>query len=248
MMQDVQMLIGGRPVIKEAGDSLESVTLADLGRARRVWGDRNYFGIVGGQGDPRALRAHLANLRAVYAESRDSEQRDLLRRRIGKLMGGSAILWVGAATESEVKLRKELAERTAQALRGAILEGTLPGGGSAFLACRPRLRQMLRDGQNPDEHAAYRILLRALEEPARTIVRNAGFNPDEVMAEIKHASEDCGFDVRTGQVTNMREAGIVDATGAMREAWRSAVSSAALALSVDVLVHKKQPDQAVNPE
>jgi chaperonin GroEL len=248
MMQDLQLLIGGRPVIKDAGDTLEAVTLADLGRARRVWGDRNYFGIVGGQGDARALRAHLAQLRSAYAQMRDPDERDLLRRRIGKLMGGSAILWVGAASESEVKFRKEVAERTAQALRGAILEGALPGGGIAFLACQPRLRTMLQGSTDPDARAAYSILLRALDEPARTIIHNAGYNPDEIMVEIKHAAPGCGFDVRTGQVTDMLEAGILDATGATKEAWHTAVSSAAMALTVDVLVHKKLPEQAIVPE
>jgi chaperonin GroEL len=248
IMQDLQFLVGGRPVIKDAGDTLEAVTLADLGRARRVWGDRNYFGVVGGQGDARAVRAHLAQLRSAYAQVRDPDERDQLRRRIGKLMGGSAILWVGAASESEVKFRKEVAERTAQALRGAILEGALPGGGIAFLACLPRLRTMMQGSTEPDARAAYSILLRALEEPARTIIHNAGYNPDEIIVEIKHATPGCGFDVRTGQVTDMLEAGILDATGATKEAWHTAVSSAAMALTVDVLVHKKKPEQAVVPE
>ena len=247
-LKDLQLLIGGRPVIRDAGDTLEAVTLADLGRARRVWGDKNYFGIVGGQGDARALRTHLAQLRSAYAQTRDPDERDQLRRRIGKLMGGSAILWVGAASESEVKFRKEVAERTAQALRGAILEGALPGGGVAFLACRPRLRTLMQASEDPDERAAYSILLRALEEPARTIVRNAGYNPDEIMVEIKHAAPECGFDVRTGQVVNMVQAGIMDASGATKEAWHTAVSSAAMALTVDVLVHKTQPEQATVPE
>ncbi len=248
MMQDLQLLVGGRPVIKDAGDALESVVVEDLGRARRVWGDRNYFGIVGGQGDVRGLRAHLAQLRSAYGETRDPEERDRLRQRIGKLMGGSAILWVGAASESEIKFRKDLAERTARALRGAMLEGALPGGGTAFLACRPRLRTVQQGSADPDERAAYGILLRALEAPARTIIRNAGYNPDEIMVELKHSSEGCGFDVRTGQVSDMRAAGILDASGATKEAWRTAVSSAAMALTIDVLVHTKKPQQAVEPE
>ncbi len=236
-LEDLAALTGGHPAIGAAGASLSRVEPQDLGRARRVWADRTYLGIVGGKGDPRALRAHIATLRAAFDRADDPGDRRKLRERIGKLMGGSATLWVGGVTEIEIERRKELAERTADALRGAIVEGVLPGGGASLLACRPALRQMADQSSDPDERAAYRILVRALEEPIRTILTNAGHDASEVMAEIKRADAGHGFDVRSGQVVDVAQAGILDSASVQQEAVRSAVAGAALALTIDVLVH-----------
>jgi len=244
-LDDLAVLTGGRPFVKAAGYTLRQVTLEDLGHARRVWADRNNFGIVGGQADPRALRQHIANLRAAFARSDDPETRKKLRERIGKLMGGSATLWIGGTSELDINARKELAERTSDAVRGAIMDGILPGGGVALLACRPALRQMLDQSTDPDQRAACRILIEALEQPTRTIITNAGYDASEVMGEIKHAGPGCGFDVRSAQVVDVAQAGIFDAASVVREAVYSAVASAALALTVDVLVHHKKPKEAV---
>jgi chaperonin GroEL len=245
-LQDLAVLTGGRPLAKVAGYTLSRVKLSDLGRARRVWADRTYFGIVGGKGDPRALREHIATLRAVFTRTDDPPERRKLRERIGKLMGGSATLWVGGATELEINARKERAERTADALRGAITEGVLPGGGVSLLACRPALQRMRDQTTDPDERAAYRILIKALEAPIRTILANAGHDASEVMAEVKGAGIGHGFDVRCGQVVDVAQAGIFDAANVQREAVRSAVGGAALALTVDVLVHHEKPSQAMD--
>ncbi|MEE8390218.1 MAG: chaperonin GroEL [Anaerolineae bacterium] len=245
-MEDLAVLTGGRPLVRAAGHTLDGVKLEDLGRARRVWADRTYFGIVGGKGDPRALRQHIAELRAAFKHTDDSEIRKKLRERIGKLMGGSATLWVGGATELEIDARKAQAERTSDALRGAIMEGVLPGGGVSLLACRPALRERLDHGTDLDERAAYRILIKALEIPIRTILTNAGHDASEVMAEIKHAGAGRGFDVRSGQIVDVAEAGIFDVASVQRAAVRSAVAGAALALTVDVLVHHKAPRQALD--
>jgi chaperonin GroEL len=237
-LEDIAVLTGGHPIISAAGASLSRVEPQDLGRARRAWADRTYLGIIGGKGDPRALRAHVASLRATFDGADDPDDRRKLRERIGKLMGGSATLWVGGVTEIEIERRKELADRTADALRGAIVEGVLPGGGVSLLACRPALQQMADQSTDPDERAAYRILVRALEEPIRTILTNAGHDASEVMAEIKQAGTGYGFDVRSGQVVDVAQAGILDAASVQKEAVHSAVAGAALALTVDVLVHR----------
>jgi chaperonin GroEL len=160
-LEDLALLTGGRPLFAAAGDSLRGVAAAHLGRARRAWANRAYFGIVGGQGSPRALRDHLAGLRAAAPQVTDTDTRDRLRRRIGRLLGGSATLWVGAATERTLEARKELAERTAEVLRGAIREGVVPGGGAALLACRPAIADRLARADDPDERAACGILLEA---------------------------------------------------------------------------------------
>ena len=243
-LQDLAALTGGRPLVKAAGFTLSGVRFEDLGRARRAWADRTYFGIVGGRGDPRALRRHIADLRAVLERVDAPDDRKKLRERIGKLMGGSATLWVGGTTQLEIDARKERAERTADALRGAIAEGVLPGGGVSLLACRPALQRKLDQSTGADERAAYHILIKALEAPIRTLLTNAGHDASELMAEIKAAGPGMGFDVRAGQVVHMAQAGIFDSANVQREAVRSAVAGAALALTVDVLVHHKKPPQA----
>jgi chaperonin GroEL len=245
-LEDLAMLAGGRPFIRSAGDTLRQIKPEDFGRARRVWADHRNFGIVGGKGDPRRLRQHIATLRAGLEETEESVLHEKLLKRVGKLLGGSATLWVGAATELEIQERVELARRTAAAMRGAIKEGVLPGGGVALLACRPVVQRMLDQARDEDECAAYRILIQALAAPLRTIVSNAGYDASEAMAEIKLAGPGHGFDVTAGRVVDMAEAGVFDATGVLKLAVFSAVASAGLALTVDVLVHhREQPEQAV---
>jgi chaperonin GroEL len=245
-LEDLAILTGGRVFAKIAGYTLGGVKLQDLGRARRAWADRSHFGIIGGKGDPRLLRKHITDLRTAFRQSEDPDVRKKLRERIGKLMGGSATLWVGGMAEGEIDARKELAQRTSDALRGAIVEGVLPGGGVSLLACRPALQRMLEQNTDPDERAAYRILIRALEEPIRTILTNAGYDASEVMAEIKQAGPGFGFDVRSGQVADVAQAGIFDVSSVQKAAVHSAVASAALALTIDVLVHPKKPQESAD--
>jgi chaperonin GroEL len=244
-MKDLAVLTGGRPFTKTAGYTLSNVGPQDLGHARRAWADRTYFGIVGGKGDPRELRTHIQNLRKAFGRENDPEVRKKLRERIGKLMGGSATLWVGGSAELEIDTRKELAQRTSDALRGAIMEGVSPGGGVALLACRPTLQGMLDQSTDSDERAAYRILLRAMEEPIRTLLANAGYDASEAMAEVKQAGPGYGFDVRSGQVVEVMKAGIFDVTNVQKEAVHSAIASAALALTIDVLIHRKKPAESL---
>jgi chaperonin GroEL len=245
-LEDLAILTGGHLLARAAGYTLSGVKVKHLGRARRVWADRTYFGIVGGKGDPRALRKHIVNLRAAFRRTDDPEVRKKLQERIGKLMGGSAVLWVGGATELEITARKEQAQRASDALRGAITDGVVPGGGVSLLACRPALQERLDQSTDPDERVAYRILIKALEEPIRTILTNAGYDASEVMAEIiKRADAGYGFDVRSGQIVDMAKAGIFDAASVQKAAVHSAVASAALALTIDVLIHRKTPRESL---
>ena len=241
---DLAILVGGRPLMRAAGDTLDGVSFTNLGRARRAWADRSHFGIVGGKGDPRALRVHIASLRTSFSRATDPDQRRRLQQRIGKLMGGSAILQVGGITEREITSRKEMAEGTAEALRGAVRDGVVPGAGMSLLACRPALQQRLDQSTDPDERAAGRILLRALEEPARAIISNAGYDASEVLVEIKSAPPGHGFDARCGQVVNLADAGILDPAAVSKAVVVHAIVSAAQALTVEVLVHRKDPPLA----
>ncbi len=246
-LEDLAILTGGRPIVRAAGATLKGVRLEDLGRARRVWADPHYFGIIGGKGNPRVLRSHLAQLRAAFARAASAEQSQKLQQRIGKLMGGSATLYIGGATESELKIRQETARRTAAAMRGAVREGVLPGGGVALLACQPVLRERLAGCSDPDQRAAYRLLIKMLEAPIRTIAHNAGYEADEVMARIQRAGEGYGFDVRSGQVVAMAQAGIWDAASVVKTIIHSAVASAGLALTTEVLIHHRKPEEALQP-
>jgi chaperonin GroEL len=246
-LEDLAILTGGRALVRAAGQTLDSLTPQHLGRARKAWADRFNFGIVGGQGDPRALRSHIATLRAAFGQIDDVEDRKRLQERIGKLMGGSATLWIGATTEMQIEARKELAKRTTEAMRGAIRAGVLLGGGASLLACRPTLQAIADQTDDPDKRAAYRILAKAMEAPTRAIISNAGYDASEVMAEVKLAGPNHGFDVRTGQVVDMTQTGILDAANTLQAAVYGAVSSAALALTIDVLIHRKTPPQSVQP-
>jgi chaperonin GroEL len=237
-LEDLAILTGGRPFIKVAGDTFEAIKVEHFGRARRVWADPRNFGIIGGKGDPRALRQHIATLRAAYSGSEDTVLQGKLLGRIGKLLGGSATLWIGGATELEINARLELAERTAAAMRGAMMEGVVPGGGLALLSCRQALQQQLEKAADTDERAAYRILLTALEAPLRTLVSNAGYDSSEVLAQINLAGPGYGFDVVSGQVVDMIRAGIWDAAVVQKSAAYAAIASGALALTIDVLVHR----------
>ena len=244
-LEDLASLTGGRPFVRAAGDTLERIKPQDFGYARRAMADLRTFRIVGGKGDPRALRQHIAELRAAFSSTNDTVLREKLLKRIGKMMGGSATLWIGGATELEVEARKELAERTAASVRAAMMEGVVPGGGVALLACRPVLQQMADQGDDPEERAAYHILTKALAEPFRTIVANAGFDASDVMAEVRLSGNGHGFDVTRGQVVDVMQAGVYDPAVVLKSAVYAAMTTASMALTVDVLIHRlEQPKHA----
>ncbi|HWQ13658.1 MAG TPA: TCP-1/cpn60 chaperonin family protein [Roseiflexaceae bacterium] len=247
MLDDLAVLTGGRALLRAAGDTLRTLRPEDLGHTRRAWSDEEFFGVVSGKGAPRALSAHLCALRAAHAHTEDEGARKKLRERIGKLLGGTAVLWIGDISEIAITARKELAARTLEALRATIGRGVVPGGGVSLLACRAPLHQLAEQTADLDERTAYRILARALEEPTRTILRNAGYEAGPWMDAIARAGPRHGFDVRSGQVVDMAAAGIIDSAGVLRSALHAAVASAALALTVDVLVHTRLPELAFEP-
>jgi chaperonin GroEL len=244
-LQDIVTLAGGTLFLRDTGQTrLNGLKPQDLGRARKVWADRNNLGVTGGRGNPRQLRQHIAGLRAAYRRAGDVESRKELQERLGKLIAGSATLRIGGATDAEIRARQAIAEQTCDARRGAIIHGVLPGGGMALLACQPLLEQKLTDSENVDERAAYRILIRAMAEPLRVIAANAGYEPSEVMARLGQAGPDHGFDVLTGQVVDFQQAGLYDSAGVLKRAVQSAIAGAALALTTEVLVHHKKPPMA----
>ena len=237
-LTDMAMLTGGSTFMKAAGESIRNVKLEDLGRARRVLVDRYNINIIGGQGDPRELRRYIGQLREAFNNIKNADDRDKLQERIGKLLGGSATLRIGGLTEIELKHNKEVAERAAGAMRGAMREGVLPGGGIAYLACRPMLQTRMDESKDADERAAYHVLLQAMDAPLKTLLTNTGYEPGEIMGQIKSLKPGYGFDMVTGQVVSMQEAGILDIATVVKAAVMNGVGGATMALTTDVVIHR----------
>ncbi len=243
-LQDLALMTGARYVNRAAGDTLERMQLGDLGRVRRAWASEDYFGIVGGKGDPRAVRKQIADLRTMLAAAH-GEQHERLQKRLGHLMGGVALVRVGAATMAESKARTALAERAVRTLRNIVSGGVVPGGGAALLKCSAALLPAY--GTTGAHVAARRILKRSLEEPLRVIAQNAGFSPDAVVQQVYATAEGYGFDVRRGEIADMYARGIVDPLGVVEKALCIAISGVGMALTTDVIVHRKKPPESTDP-
>lgn len=244
-VEDLAVVTGAAPLLQVMGQNLKDIRRENFGGARRAWASTQSFGIIGGQGDPRQLRRHVGNLNAQYEREEDSERRDRIRARIGKLMGGSATLWIGGLSESEIEARKATAEATADAMRAAVREGVLPGGGLSYLNCRGRLASKLNSAADPDERAAYRILHEALTEPARVIYENAGYEPGDVLGRIAQAGDQHGFDALKGQLID--NGALLDGAAILKMALKNAVMTAGMALTIDVLVRHRTPEIARDP-
>lgn len=243
-LDDLCALTGGRAVVQAVDQNFENLTPAHFGHARRAWADMERFVVVNGMGEPRALRSHIHTLRRAIEKSDTPEQRNKLRERIGRLFGGAAILSAGGATETEMKTRREIAERAALTLRSALRDGVVNGGGIALLDCRPALAEFSKQLLDEDERAACRALGKVLDAPARLILTNSGFDPSGFLTRLGQGR---GIDARNGQAVEMRSAGILDSAASVRGALIRAVRAAALALTVDVVVHKRNPQASVNP-
>jgi chaperonin GroEL len=247
VVDDLSRLTGANPYLTVVGNRLESMTASDFGTARRLWADMRSFGLVGGGGNPAKLREHIRILKARYHNLPDKDDRKKLQERIGNLLGGAITVYVGGFTEPDITNRKSIADRTALALRSAIQEGVVPGGGIALLNCRQMLQQQRAYITDTDHRAAYNILFEAFDAPARSIFQNAGYDSSEVMAQLYHECADMGFDVIGNRVVNMREAGILDSATTLKASVRNAISTAAMALTIDSLVHLSNPEMIGKP-
>ncbi len=244
---DICLLTGGRPILLKAGESLETVAAGDFGGARWVWADDKNFGFASGKGDPRAIRDQARRLRQIYRETEDDDTRDRALNRLGKLNGGLATVYVGGIAKDEIRQRKELAERAIRALRGAASGGVIPGGGVALAACRDWLLTQAERHDDLEGHAACLILARAAIAPMRLLLANAGYDPSEILAQMTPGESNGGFDVMKEAFVDVAAAGIVDVAQVQVEALRRAVSSAALALTIDVLVLHRDPETMTEP-
>lgn len=244
---DIALLTGAGPLLEQAGDSLETAGEGDFGAARWVWADDKHFGFASGKGDPRKLRERVRALRAAYVNAADDDHRRRLLERLGRLNGGSATVYVGGIAEDEIRQRKELAERTVRALRRATGDGVIPGGGIALLRCRDGLLAEAEAQDELESRAARLIMAKAAQAPIRQLLANAGYDPSEVLARLGQDSGESGFDVMADAIVDMAEAGVLDVAQVQAEALQRAVSSAALALTIDVLVLHREPETMTDP-
>ncbi len=245
ILEDIAVISGGRCLHQEWQERLEGVAIEDLGKARQVWATRSAFGILGGHGSKGAIRQRIGEARGELGTVGDDDyKRDKVRERIGKLAGTAAVIRVGAPSQSEqaeLKLRVEAAVASA---RCALEAGIVPGGGAGLLACAPALEAAKLDG---DEAVGVQILARALAEPMRVIVRNAGLDPGPIVHEAHQRGPGSAFDVIHLEWVDAWRAGIVDPLTVALTALETSVSAATMAITTEVLIRRRNPPIAVNP-
>jgi chaperonin GroEL len=233
MLKDIAILTGGNVIAEELGIKLENVTLNDMGRAKRVVIDKDNTTLVEGLGDAKTIEGRVKEIRMQVEETTSDYDREKLQERLAKLVGGVAIIKVGAATETEMKEKKARVEDALNATRAAVEEGIVPGGGVAYLRASKALEQLQLEG---DQAVGVRIIRRALEEPVRQIVTNAGAEGSIVVQRLKDAATNQGFDAERLEYVDMIEAGIIDPAKVVRTALQNAASIAALMLTTEALV------------
>jgi chaperonin GroEL len=220
-------------ISEEMGVKLESITLKDLGKAKRITIDKDNTTIVEGAGDSKGIEGRVKQIRAQIEETTSDYDREKLQERLAKLVGGVAVINVGAATESEMKEKKARVEDALNATRAAVEEGIVAGGGVAYLRTLPTLEKMKLPEQ---QQFGVNILKRALEEPIRWIAMNAGFDGSIVVEKVKNEKGNFGFDAQNEEYTDMVKAGIIDPTKVVRTALQNAASVSSLLLTSEVLV------------
>ncbi|HTF16101.1 MAG TPA: chaperonin GroEL [Burkholderiales bacterium] len=234
MLEDIAILTGGQVIAEEVGLTLEKAGLKDLGRAKRIEVAKEETTVIDGAGDPKAIEARVKNIRTQIDEATSDYDKEKLQERVAKLAGGVALVKVGAATEVEMKEKKARVEDALHATRAAVEEGIVAGGGVAYIRARAALDKL--KGENPDQDAGIRIVMRALEEPLRQIVANAGAEPSVVMNKIAEGKGNFGFNAQTEQFGDMVEMGVLDPTKVSRTALQNAASVAGLLLTTEAMV------------
>ncbi len=245
MYDDLAVLLGGRVFCTGDDADMTLYTPDMLGRVRRVWAQVDQFGFVAGRGSPKALREHIAMLRRALSNAKDKDRITALRKRLGRLMGGTAIIQVGAATETEQKLRQDIAERSVRFMHTVTEYGMVPGGGAVYLACQPAV-QSLTD-VDPDVCVGINAVSYALGEPMRTIAANAGESASATLARVMDHGPGYGLNVLTHQIEDMRAAGIVDSANVAEQALVTASSVASMVLTTEVVVRHRKMDYATEP-
>ncbi|MFA7608113.1 MAG: chaperonin GroEL, partial [Rhodocyclaceae bacterium] len=241
MLEDIAVLTGGQVIAEEVGLSLEKATLDELGQAARIEVGKENTIIIDGAGDAARIEARVKQIRAQIEEATSDYDREKLQERVAKLAGGVAVIKVGAATEVEMKEKKARVEDALHATRAAVEEGIVPGGGVALLRARANLTNL--KGDNHDQDAGVKIVLRAMEQPLREIVANAGDEASVVVNKVVEGSGNYGYNAATGEYGDMVEMGVLDPTKVTRTALQNAASVASLMLTTDCMVGELPEDK-----
>jgi len=241
MLEDIAILTGGTVIAEEVGLSLEKATLNELGQAKRIEIGKEETTIIDGAGDAKGIEGRVKNIRKQIEEATSDYDKEKLQERVAKLAGGVALIKVGAATEVEMKEKKARVEDALHATRAAVEEGIVAGGGVALIRARSGLAKL--KGDNHDQDAGIKIVLRALEEPARMIAYNAGDEPSVVINKVVEGKGNFGYNAATGQYGDMVEMGVLDPTKVTRCALQNAASVAALILTTDAMVAESPKDE-----
>jgi chaperonin GroEL len=245
MLEDIAVLTGGKVISEDLGIKLENIKLNDLGQAKRIVIDKDNTTIVDGVGDKKDIEARVKQIRAQIEETTSDYDREKLQERLAKIIGGVAVINVGAATETEMKEKKARVEDALNATRAAVEEGIVPGGGVAYLRCVPALDKMKLEG---DRKIGVDLVKRALEEPIRQIANNAGQEGSVVTEKVKNEKGSFGFDAAQDEYTDLIKAGIIDPTKVVRLALQNAASVASLMITTEAIVADKPEKKAPYPQ
>jgi chaperonin GroEL len=241
MLQDIAILTGGTVISDEVGLTLEKATLNDLGEAKKIVVEKENSTIIDGHGKPSDIKARVESIRAQIEEATSDYDKEKLQERVAKLSGGVAVIKVGAATEIEMKEKKARVEDALHATRAAVEEGVVPGGGVALIRAQKALDKL--EGVNEDQQVGIAILRRAIEEPLRQIVENAGEDAAVILNQVKSGKGSYGYNAGTGEFGDMLEAGILDPTKVTRLALQNAASVAGLLLTTEVMIAEAPKDE-----
>src|SRR3954464_15919853 len=237
MLEDIAILTGGTVIAEELGLKLENATLKDLGRAKKIEVGKEDTTIIDGAGEKEAIEARVKNIRKQVEEATSDYDKEKLQERVAKLAGGVAVIKVGAATEVEMKEKKARVEDALHATRAAVEEGIVAGGGVAYLRARANLKNL--KGDNADQDAGIKIVLRALEEPMRQIVNNAGDEPSVVLNKVVEGKDSFGYNAQTAEFGDLLQMGVIDPTKVVRFALQNAASVAGLVLTTAAMVAER---------
>ncbi|MCX5881428.1 MAG: chaperonin GroEL, partial [Deltaproteobacteria bacterium] len=236
LLEDIAILTGTRMVSEDMGMKLENVTIKDLGKCKSVKIDKDNTTIIDGAGDRQAMEGRVRQIRAQIEETTSDYDREKLQERLAKLIGGVALIRIGAATETEMKEKKARVEDALNATRAAVEEGIVPGGGVALVRCIKALEKVEVKGE---QKHGISILKRALEEPLRQIAENAGFEGSVVLNKVMEGKNDFGFNADTSVYENLIAAGVIDPTKVVRFALQNAASVAGMMLTTEAMITEK---------
>ena len=245
MLEDIAVLTGGQVISEELGMTLEGATMEMLGTAEKVTIDKDNTTLVNGAGESAAIASRVNQIKAQIENTTSDYDREKLQERLAKLAGGVAVLYVGAASEVEMKEKKDRVDDALAATKAAVEEGFVPGGGVAFVRVSSVLEHL--KGDNDDESTGIQIIAKAIEEPLRQIVHNAGLEGSVVVAKVKEGKDDYGFNAKTDVYENMYDAGVIDPTKVTRVALENAASVAGLLLTTEATITEIPKEEPAMP-